>query len=516
MDLKKIIFLWVAVCSFVAHLQAHWFEVSPEISDKALKELSTIRRFVENTSIAIYPMAKGKAVAIFHDTTPGWVFPSHSYFAYFYDGAHWSLPQKICDYKPEKLYHFSALSSHFVSNEADEAYFTFLGNSSSSKQETIYICQFNKNQWLAPVTISLKEFSQFDLEIDLEGKAVIIPLYENKIFYVKDQRVRIEDLKGIKHKSELLKDKNGFLSYLAAVEDKKRDAVSIQVRSWNGEEWKEEILFETSQFSEETLVLKEIQGQLLALWSEEGSLSSSIYSSHKTGENWSLPELVVDNVIVSYPVYHSSLDSLLTIWTRRDQEHLSSYDIVSRRWKEGSWEPIHLMHSSTGVGEWEERPYLFSITGNPKGAACVSWETWEFESSKFEMIHKSAIWDGSSWTQVHTDLSYYFPTEVDAEVKMDDKGSVLLAFTKKEKSGKSSTYRVSYLTYHANQWGSLKTLKGQNLAPCIFNYKGDLVLGWVDDNLSLFFSVYQNGDLSKIFGEKSDPKEVNRYLNLGD
>jgi|688.fasta_scaffold08994_6 hypothetical protein len=97
----KKIFLLLILANF--HLDAHWFDISPEISDSALKKLSDIRNFGGNSSIAIHPISPDHAIAITHDKNPGWFSSSYAYFSYFYDGDQWSEPHKICDYTPETL-----------------------------------------------------------------------------------------------------------------------------------------------------------------------------------------------------------------------------------------------------------------------------------------------------------------------------------------------------------------------------------------------------------------------------
>jgi hypothetical protein len=495
----KIIVLMI--CMITGNLQAHWFNVSAEVSDKALKELSTFHKFGENQSIAIHPMAQGKAIAIYHGYI-GWFSFSKAYCCYFYDGEHWSPPCKISDYNPSQLYHFSHLGTQFECNEKNEAYFAFMG-----EDESMQICQLCNGSWTSPISVD----KWGALKIDLCG-AALVKAKENKIFCIRDMNVNVEDLENAKNTSELIKDSQGNLCYLALVEDTVTEKCLIEERAWDGFCWSRTVLAEVEKPSKSWLALNNTKTTKLAIWQVEyPNLVKRYSSSSNTLEGWSLPELFDEDrhAVLERMLCLNSNDTILFVWDK------GQLRLASKIWRNGCWEDTQLIEAN-GF-------YSVCIRGNSKGQASVFWTSFNVQSliDKEAIIGKAAIWDGHVWSAPSTIFKINPPDSIDffshdpTQYGIDNQGNIIVAWHLRDPLYFMKTIQLYCSTYSNNRWVTNIRLTERNAGvPFLFNYKGMPVLSWIENADTVHFCFYKNGRLSEHFNANTKQEKINCYMNL--
>lgn len=497
--MKKII---VLIFLIAGNLQAHLFNVSSEISDNALRELSTFRNFGHDSSLAVYPMSHGKAIAIYVDNNPGWFTSSQAYYCCFYEGSHWGKPCKILDYNSaEKFYPFSCLKIRFVSNEKDEAYLAILDMSDKNNHK-MQVCQLIKGDWTAPVTVSGK---QFLMQIDLNGAALIKT--ENKIAHIKDQNIHTEELENTKYTSHLIRDNNGYLCYLTLVEDITTERSLIEEHAWDGFQWHRTPLAEVETASLNWLTLQVTPAGKFAFWRLQSpeNITKSYCSISSPEEEWSSPELIDEtNQSQTDSIRVCSLqDSILCVWHK-------DFQLVSKRWISGYWEDTRPIVESPNLIRW-------SMKKNSKGQAYVFWEC----LNRDNFFGNVSIWDKEAWslpTKIFNTPSLNMDILKDNYVHdIDDRGNIFVAWEEKNLfSFFRDSRKIRYSTFSNNQWCT-KEIEGIAGVPFLFNYKGTLVLAWLEsDGKASRFSFYHNGELSESFNSKTPQIEINHYLNLSN
>lgn len=496
--MKKILALLFLI---TGSLQAHWFDVSREISDEALRELSTLRNFAENSNLAIYPMSKGKAIAIYIDKFPGWFTNSQAYYCLFYDGTHWGKPCKFHDCgSAENLYHISGLKINFVSNERDEAYLSIFDFSDKNYPKTLQILQLAKGVWTAPVTVSGKKFLT---QIDLNGAALVKT--ENKIIHIKDQKIHAEELEDTKYTSDLIKDINNYLCHLTLINEATTGRSLIEEHAWDGLQWQRTPLAEIEADSLIWLALKKTQTGKLALWRLKSpeNTTRSYCSFCSIDEEWSSPELIdetkqcdADGIIVC-----DIQDSVLCVWKKKSQ-------LVSKRWINGYWEDTQVIAESPNI-------ISFGMRNNSHGQAYVFWETIDYHS----LFGNASVWNENAWSLPSKIFSAPLLNINMLENKriheIDDLGNILVAWEEQEPfSFHRNSRKIRYSTFSNNQWRS-NEIEGIAGVPFLFNYKGTIVLSWMEEKGNSRFSFLLNGELSESFHSKTPQATINHYLNIG-
>jgi hypothetical protein len=409
---------------------------------------------------------------------------------------------KILDYNSaEKLYPFSGLKIRFVSNEKDEAYLAILDFSDKDNLK-MHVCQLTEGNWTAPVTLSGKKFL---MEIDLNGAALVRT--ENKIFQIKDQNIHMEELENTNYASKLIKDYKGDLCYLTLVEDTTTGRSLIEERAWDGLQWHRTPLAEIEAASLSWITLEATQTGKFAFWRLKSpeNITKSYCSINSLEKGWSFPELI-DEAKQSKSkgiIVRSFQDSILCVWHKNSQ-------LVSKRWISGFWEDARSIVESPNIIRWD-------MNINSQGQAYVFWESLNDRN----FFGNVSIWNEKAWSLSSKIFNTPFQNvdilEDNCRHGIDDRGNIFVAWGEKDPfSFFGDSRKIRYSTFSNNQWCT-KEIEGIAGAPFLFNYKGRLVLTWLEeDGITSKFSFYHNGELSKIFNSKTPQIEINHYLNLSN